>query len=221
MTTTNKISNLGLDSTYTSLPSTETRKNDEMGQNEFLQLLITQLKNQDPMEPADPQEFAVNLAQFTQVGELLKLNQTLSRNSDTTAQLASYLGTEVTLPGDTVEVSNYNAGLVKVDLIGDVNDLKIELLRADGTVQEVANTGPLTKGKHTIALDQLTTANGEYTVKVTAQNPTGETSPVAAKLAGIVTGFIPGPDPSLIVNGVQIKPSEIEAVNLPPIGSAE
>lgn len=221
MSDNSAIKSLGLDQSYTSLPTTETRKKDELGQNEFLQLLITQLKNQDPLEPSDPQEFAVNLAQFTQVGELIKLNQTLSKQADTTAGIASYLGTEVTLPGDEVSVSNYDGGLIKVDLADNVNNLSIELVKADGSVQEVTNSGPLEKGKHTIALNDLQTATGTFTVKVTAQGTSGETYQVQAKPAGIVTGFIPGADPSLIVNGNQVKPADVVEVNLPPYTSGE
>ena len=44
----------------------------ELDQNAFLQLLMVQLQNQDPMNPTDNQEFIAQQAQFTQVTELQK-----------------------------------------------------------------------------------------------------------------------------------------------------
>ena len=43
----------------------------------FLQLLITQLKNQDPLSPADPSAFVQQLAQVTSLDQLTQINQLL------------------------------------------------------------------------------------------------------------------------------------------------
>lgn len=44
----------------------------------FLQLLVAQLKNQNPMSPADGVEFVAQLAQFTQLEQSLSMSQDLS-----------------------------------------------------------------------------------------------------------------------------------------------
>ena len=60
------------DSYFTSGPSqikaqeTSASSNSVVGKDEFLQLLIAQLQNQDPLNPVDNQDFSVNLAQFSQ-----------------------------------------------------------------------------------------------------------------------------------------------------------
>ena len=46
----------------------------QLGQQEFLQLLVTQLQNQDPMNPQDGAEFASQLAQFNSVEQLIQVN---------------------------------------------------------------------------------------------------------------------------------------------------
>ena len=57
---TNPLSPLGLSA------DNEAKRDDKtVGKTEFLQLLITQLKNQDPMNPMENNEFAVQLAQFS------------------------------------------------------------------------------------------------------------------------------------------------------------
>ena len=51
-----------------------TKKSNELGQDAFLQLMITQMKNQDPLSPQNNTEFVAQLAQFSSVQGLEKLN---------------------------------------------------------------------------------------------------------------------------------------------------
>lgn len=63
--------------------STTARKaNDAMGKDEFLKLLVAQMKHQDPLNPMDGQEMAAQLAQFTSVEQLLAANDTLAEIRD-------------------------------------------------------------------------------------------------------------------------------------------
>ncbi|MDT0632367.1 flagellar hook assembly protein FlgD [Rubrivirga litoralis] len=57
----------------------------------FLQLLVTQLSNQDPLNPQEGHEFAAQLAQFTSVEQLTSIGQTLGAQSETLAELAAGL----------------------------------------------------------------------------------------------------------------------------------
>lgn len=47
-------------------------------ENTFLQLLVQQLKNQDPQSPADPTQFVAQLAQFSELEQVMQMNQTLT-----------------------------------------------------------------------------------------------------------------------------------------------
>jgi len=49
----------------------------ELDQGAFLQLLVAQLKNQDPTEPQDPSAFVAQLAQFNQLDQLIGIRQSL------------------------------------------------------------------------------------------------------------------------------------------------
>jgi flagellar basal-body rod modification protein FlgD len=55
--------------------STDTTK--EAGTEEFLQLLVTQLQNQDPLDPMDNTEFLSQMAQFSSLEQLININTTL------------------------------------------------------------------------------------------------------------------------------------------------
>ena len=68
-------------STGTTGDTTTTDKNDktsDLGTDTFLQLLVTQLQNQDPLSPQDNSQFLAQLAQFTQVERLQSIKTDMS-----------------------------------------------------------------------------------------------------------------------------------------------
>jgi len=50
---------------------------DETSRDTFLQLLVTQIRNQDPLNPQDPTEFVTQLAQFSSLEQLLEMRKAL------------------------------------------------------------------------------------------------------------------------------------------------
>ena len=55
---------------YDASQTKEVKKNDELGKDAFLQLLVTQLKNQDPLDPQDNGEYIAELAQFSSLEQM-------------------------------------------------------------------------------------------------------------------------------------------------------
>ena len=107
----NAISGLASGST-TGVQLTSNNKNEQIGKDEFLKLLVTQLKNQDPEAPMDSKEFAVQLAQFTQVEKLISIDDKLTAQSDASklGTLAGYLGHQVVLNSSAVQVQGGQGG---------------------------------------------------------------------------------------------------------------
>lgn len=62
---------------YAASQPKETKKNDELGKDAFLQLLVTQLKNQDPLDPQDNSSYIAELAQFSSLEQMTNVVKNL------------------------------------------------------------------------------------------------------------------------------------------------
>lgn len=214
----NKVNPLsGLDPALISpAEPTKKEKNDQVSQNEFITLLVTQLKNQDPLNPMENDEFAVKLAQFSQLEQLVDINEKIGKDgSGDLSSMAAYLGNEVTLDSATVDVENFDGGSVKFNLDADATDVKVELLDSLGNVVETIELGNLSAGSQSHKLSELNVESGSYTAKVTGTGAGGDPVEPSVQVAGVVSGFVPGAEPILIVGGKEIKPSEVVAVSVP------
>ena len=80
---------------------------------DFMQILVAEFQNQDPTSPSDPTQYASQMVEFSNLGQLQSINQDLQGNQtpqNTLMQAASaYLGKEVVTPGSTVGVQNDKA----------------------------------------------------------------------------------------------------------------
>lgn len=78
--------------------STAKTRSSALGKDEFLKLLMAQLQNQDPLKPADQQDFINQLAQFSQMEQTINLNKSITNmlNFTSFAQGASLIGKTVT-----------------------------------------------------------------------------------------------------------------------------
>ena len=94
-----------LDQYSTSTKNAAGTKSNEMGQDEFLKLMIAELNNQNPLDPQDNGEFIAQLAQFSTVEGLDKLNNTTETMSDgmrssQALQASSLVGQSVIVEGN-------------------------------------------------------------------------------------------------------------------------
>lgn len=98
-----------------------------LDKNAFLQLLVAQLKNQDPMSPMDSNQFISQMAQFSTVEQLTNIYQTLDQmaRENGLTQGASLVGRQVTMAnndGTTVTGTVQKVALVDNNVCLYVND---------------------------------------------------------------------------------------------------
>lgn len=188
--------------------------NSELGKDAFLKLLVTQLKNQDPENPMDGQQMIAQLAQLTQVEKLTDISDKLSDSSSNS--LAGYLGTQIVTDASSLEVAGGSAGSIRFEMSSNATNVKAQIIDASGEVVGEKDLGVVEAGKHTVNLAGLPVNDGTYSVKVTGTRTQGGGEISAdVSVLGTVTGFIPGADPKLIVDGKQISVSAVKEVTLP------
>lgn len=165
-------------------PGAAPKPRSELGKDEFLQLLVTQLRNQDPMNPSNAQEFAAQLAQFTSLEQLTNVNETLTQQNEILASqiqaqaagtAVSVIGKEVVaqsdqlLVGDTtgIDFAAPNAGRATVRLLdatgAEVRQIDLGYVGAGRTerdlTEELEGVAP---GAYTVEID-ITDASGNVT----------------------------------------------------------
>jgi len=112
-------------------------------QDRFLKLLVTQMRNQDPLNPLDNAEVTSQMAQLSTVSGIDKLNATLQALSSSmiasqSMQAASMIGHVVMVPGSGIELAN-GKGTAAVDLTQPADSVSVAISDAAGNVVRICN----------------------------------------------------------------------------------
>src|SRR6478672_9607109 len=67
----------------------------ELGKDEFLQILVTQLRNQDPMQPMQDKEFIAQMAQFSSLEQMMNMSKEVTSLRQSAGMVAAMIGKEV------------------------------------------------------------------------------------------------------------------------------
>ncbi|WP_163834087.1 flagellar hook assembly protein FlgD [Spartinivicinus ruber] len=138
--------------------------NTELGKNQFLELMITQMKHQDPLNPQKNEEFVAQLAQFSSVEGLENLNQTVESmanafNSSQALQASALVGRKVLVATSSTELEAGGkvAGLVEVPQ--PVNNLFVDIYNSSGQQVRQVNLGRQPAGEIDITWDGKDNSN--------------------------------------------------------------
>ncbi|MEW6387363.1 MAG: flagellar hook capping FlgD N-terminal domain-containing protein [Thermodesulfobacteriota bacterium] len=197
--TTSTLAATSSSSTSTSTALTSAT-NSTMGKEDFLQLLITQLQNQDPLNPEDPKDFVAQLAQFTSLEQQINTNSNLEnlskslgtlKNAYEMAEGVSMLGKTVKGVGNTITVASGQATSASYNLAKAAKEVTVTIANSSGTVVRTLNLGSLAAGDQTLAWDGknssgTTVADGTYTFTVTAKDSAGQSIDVTNYYTGVV-----------------------------------
>jgi flagellar basal-body rod modification protein FlgD len=137
----------GLDLSGLGLAPAQAAKKDELGQEEFLNLMVTQLKNQDPFKPLESGEFLGQLAQFGTVSGLAELKTSFSELagslvSNQALQAASLVGRNALVASSQLTLDKAGAPISgAVDLPEAGNAVRIQVSDAKGQVVRQLDLG--------------------------------------------------------------------------------
>ena len=188
---------------------------------QFLQLLTTQLRNQNPLDPMDTNQFTQQLVQFAGVEQQLKTNNRL--DALLVASTASALSTASSFVGQTVTVDGKTTTLEEGKASWTLNPARaatqavITIMDAEGNVVATKST-TLKAGSQTFTWDgrgstNLTQPDGNYSIKVDALDATGKPVAVDTKFTGKVDSVdLDGGEPILVIGGQRVPVSSVKAL---------
>lgn len=224
MTTTNPVASIPVTTTSTSGTSSSGDAMSQLSGNfdTFLQLLTTQLKDQDPTSPMDTNEFTQQLVEYSQVEQQIDTNTNLqSLINQGTTQSAAYATSYL---GKNVSVTNGNASLTggeaewTYNLGTDAASTTLTVSNASGQVV-YSGAGATSAGNNTFDWNgQDNNGNqlddGTYTLKVTATAANGSAVTTSVASAGTVSEIdMTNGTPELTIGNMQVGLSDIAGVS--------
>ena len=187
----------------------------------FLLLLTTQLKNQNPMEPLDTNQFTQQLVQFASVEQQIKSNETLqslltSSKSSIVSSASNFVGMNITADGATTQLNDGKA------------EWRLNLARAASgtiTIRDQAgnvvatDTKTLTAGSQTYLWNGKTSTglpapSGNYTITVAARDMSGQSVAVKTEISGRVDSVdMAGDSPVLVVGSTRVPLENVKTID--------
>ena len=188
----------GTTNTSSNTATTSSAKTSAMGQDQFLTLLVAQLQNQDPLNPADATEFTSQLAQYSQLEQLFNHNDSMEQLA--TAQNNSERLSALTLIGQDVVVENseFTLGKESVEIgykiDGTVTDVDLLIKNSDGKTVATLAASDLSEGNHFLTWDGKSSSGaaldpGAYSIQISAKNGTTASASVSPLVRSEVTGI--------------------------------
>lgn len=199
----------------------------KMDKNDFLKLMLTQLKNQDPLKPEKPDKLAVQLAQFASVEQLTNMNQSMEKFTSQSdplkpMQAANFLGKTITTDGSKISLAEGKGADISFSLEEAAESLKIEVLdKNQSVVKTIEKEGPFQKGEQSIEWDGIRSDGrqavmGDYQVRIVGFGERGKTIPVDLYEKGTVDGIsFQNGKVMLSVGNRQYSMNEVKRIELP------
>jgi flagellar basal-body rod modification protein FlgD len=189
----------------------------------FLQLLTTQLQNQDPLDPLDTDQFTQQLVEFASVEQQVDMNtnmQTLISMQQTTEATSALqlVGSTVTVSGSSATLSNATSTPATWSLTTTSPATANVTVTSSAGTTAYTGTLSLNAGTQTFTWNGQgnngqTWPDGTYTLSVTATGANGQAVTVSTQTQGTVSGVnLNSSPPTLTVNGQAVQISQVTSI---------
>ena len=186
----------------------------------FLQMLTTQLKNQDPTSPMDTNQFTQQLVQFAQVEQQMKSNSQLTslvalQQADQATALLSYVGATVAVDGSSAALKNGSAGW---NLAATKPATATVTISAASGQTVFKTTVPVNAGSQSFVWDGRGNdgkqwPDGTYKISVTAVDANNQSTSVATEVQGKVDSVdLTQSPPTLSINAQDYALTQIKRI---------
>jgi flagellar basal-body rod modification protein FlgD len=181
-----------------------------LGKDDFLKIMITQMRNQDPTNPFKAEQMATEMAQFTTVEQMQNMNSNLQKMSTQNQPLerlamTGLIGKTITVDRDRFPHTEGNNEALSFTLPKNAAEVKIALINQTGETVLEKDLGPMKTGEQTFTWDgkkvnTLPAKAGNYMFRIEAKDERGQiiqTNPM--KTARVVGVSFEGQEPVLLV----------------------
>jgi len=168
----------------------------DAAQDRFMKLLVTQMRNQDPLNPMDNAQVTSQMAQLSTVTGIDKLNNTLETLINNVQMGQSYqasnmIGRNILTPGNTVETAG-EGGYFGVELPIGADKVKVSIKDSAGAVIRTIDLGKQDTGTLPLTWDGLkddgtAAATGSYKFEVSATIGTNTAEATALSFAKVLS----------------------------------
>ena len=195
---------------FESTQQKEIKRASVLGQEDFLKLLMTQLQNQDPMEPMDNGEFMGQMAQFSTVSGITEMGESIDSlvgmyQGQQMSNSASMIGKQALVNGNWAQLKGGQLGGA-IDLTMAANDVRVDIKSESGEVMASLGLGSRMPGTQEFTWDGIKhdgtpAAEGDYYLSATAIRD-GETTVPPMQVYGTVNSIqLKGGEVTLNVSG--------------------
>ena len=202
----------------------EPQGGDDMGKDAFMELMIAQLQNQNPLDPMDGTEYAAQLAQFSSLEQLTNLNDSMNASIDADYYLTQSINNTLTatLIGNDAKLASPTLNNIGQDDIEfgytlpvDALSVTIEIYNENGALVRTISEENISDGDHKLSWDfsddnGTKLPEGSYSFEVSAKDTKGENLTVSSYGMGRIDGVRFGENgTSLIVGGIEYNLADI------------
>lgn len=185
--------------TLNSNTNTAISSNDSvMGKDDFMNLLVAQLQNQDPLNPMDSTAFTSQLAEFSSLEQLSNVNENLEylqmyQSSINNAQAVSFIGKNIDALGNSIQLESSGNEEIHFELSQNSSAVYINIYNATGDLVKNIENGPMGEGKQSVEWDGTdnggnTLSQGIYKFEVMAADANGDKVQTSTYISERVTG---------------------------------
>ncbi len=213
-------------STSTSSAQQTTSKS-SLGKDDFMKLMISQLKNQDPLNPMDGTAFSAQLAQFSSLEQLTNLNTYMKQSLDANATLTQsinntlitgLIGKDVKLSGGDIKVNGQASITLGYNLPAEAKSAQIKIYNESGGLVKTIDGISTSAGSNKLSWDLSDDngnklPNGKYKFEVDAVNLNGDSMTLDIFKIGTIDGVrFTDQGTVLLVGGAQYSLVDIAEV---------
>jgi flagellar basal-body rod modification protein FlgD len=189
----------------------------------FLQLLTTQLQNQNPLDPLDTNQFTEQLVEFASVEQQINENTNLQtlismqQTNEATSAL-QLVGSTVTVGGNAAALDNAANSAATWNLTTTTPATATVTVTSAAGTTAYSGTMSLNAGTQSFTWNGQgsngqTWPDGTYKLSVTATGANGQAVSVSTQVQGVVSGVnLTSTPPTLTVNGQSVQISQVTSI---------